>query len=109
MRGWEGLYGRPRPVPLASTLGEHDHPHPAVARPPARLSPLRTSALASQVDVYWATLAVALEKKSGTGYARDPLHPFGIMAFKGLLLLQVQVEEVDHSSEIRGTIWEDRL
>jgi len=54
----------------------------------------------AQVDVYWATLAVVLEKKSGTGYARDPLHPFGIMAFKGLLLLQVQVEEVDHSGEI---------
>ena len=29
MRGWEGLYGRPRPVALASMLGEHDHPHPA--------------------------------------------------------------------------------
>ncbi len=26
------------------------------------------------------------------------------MAFKGLLLLQVQVEEIDHSAEIRGTI-----
>ena len=29
MRGWEGLEGRPRPVPLAPTLEEHDHPHPA--------------------------------------------------------------------------------
>ena len=34
MRGWEGLYGRPRPVHLADILGKHDHlptlsPHPA--------------------------------------------------------------------------------
>src|SRR2546421_11701181 len=30
MWGREGLYGRPRPVHLASILGEHDHipPHP---------------------------------------------------------------------------------
>src|SRR5260370_36351947 len=25
MRGWEGLHGRPRPVPLAHSLKEHDH------------------------------------------------------------------------------------
>ncbi len=24
--GGVGLYGRPRPLPLAHTLGEHDHP-----------------------------------------------------------------------------------
>jgi len=28
MRGGVGLYGRPRPVHLASMLGEHDRPHP---------------------------------------------------------------------------------
>ncbi len=27
--GGEGLYGRPRPIPLAHTLGEHDRPPPA--------------------------------------------------------------------------------
>ena len=47
MRGWEGLYGRPRPVHLASILGKHDRlPTPRATikalpapRPPP--SPLR--------------------------------------------------------------------
>ena len=30
--GWEGLYGRPRPVPLAHLLEEHDH-SPTHGRP----------------------------------------------------------------------------
>ena len=47
MRGWEDLYGRPRPVPLADILREHDHlptpratikAHTTPHRPP---SPLR--------------------------------------------------------------------
>src|SRR6266550_3289728 len=29
MWGWEGLYGRPRPVPLTSMLGGTRSPHPA--------------------------------------------------------------------------------
>ncbi len=53
MRGWEGLYGRPRPVPLAHILGEHDH------TPPRYGSSGPVPGFPASVDVYWATLAVA--------------------------------------------------
>jgi len=48
MGGWEGLYGRPRPLPLAHTLGEHDHPpptgdHKGPPHPAPPPSPLRSS------------------------------------------------------------------
>ena len=45
------------------------------------------------VDAHWANPAVALQVKSSRGYARDPLHPIEIIAFRRLLLLQVQFEE----------------
>src|SRR6266705_3181120 len=59
MRGWEGLYGRPRPVHLASMLGRNTiTPHPAGDhKGPHR--PTSAALAPTDVDAYLATARIA--------------------------------------------------
>ena len=61
MRGWEGLYGRPRPVHLASMLAEYfPTPRATIKALPTSHHPPSPLRIIWLIDAYWAALAAAL-------------------------------------------------